>query len=399
MESRHLRESEAKETMSTLTAEFHDTLIEEHYWVASRDDLAHWAATAATMWAAFSLPLAFADLVNLGMGVTFFCLLLVRALLACVGFGLARLLRTDSRTIRRHGLITAGCGLIMAGSGVIALMRPAATMLDHLEVGMVILAVLILVPNRIPYAVALSGAASAVWIAVSAAVRDTANAALVAHVMGFAATVAIGWAGALLIGTTRRQAFAEHLASARANERLRTEIVWRERLEMDLVQKANTDPLTKTSNRRHFEEQAHDEFVRCQRTHQPMSVMLLDVDHFKWINDTHGHAAGDEVLRVLSEQLAQHLRRIDVVGRLGGEEFAVLMPGADRQRAEEAAERLRMRIAGLRVELPSGRVRLTVSIGVTECDVWTENLTEVLARADEAMYRAKTSGRDKVMVA
>lgn len=166
-----------------------------------------------------------------------------------------------------------------------------------------------------------------------------------------------------------------------------------------MVSRANLDPLTKIPNRRHFEEQAQDEFVRCQRTHQPMSLLLLDVDHFKWINDTHGHAAGDEVLRVFSDALAEQVRRIDVVGRLGGEEFAVVMPGADRERAEEAAERLRARVAGLRIDMPTGLVRLTVSIGVTECDVWTEHLAEALARADVAMYQAKTSGRDQVVFA
>jgi diguanylate cyclase (GGDEF)-like protein len=101
---------------------------------------------------------------------------------------------------------------------------------------------------------------------------------------------------------------------------------------------------------------------------------------------------------VLTDALSEQVRRIDVVGRLGGEEFAVVMPGADLGRAEEAAERLRARISGLRVDLATGPVRMTVSIGVTECNVWTEQLADAMSRADEAMYLAKAAGRDRVVM-
>ena len=101
--------------------------------------------------------------------------------------------------------------------------------------------------------------------------------------------------------------------------------------------------------------------------------------------------------------VAARVRRVvragDLICRLGGEEFAVLMPGADRSRAEEAAERLRAHVATMALDLPTGIVRLTVSIGVTECDVWTEQLADGLARADEALYRAKDAGRDRVVMA
>ncbi|MCC6226434.1 MAG: GGDEF domain-containing protein [Microthrixaceae bacterium] len=387
------------DAVRSLTGEFHDSSLEARYWSFTQDDLAHWAATAATLCGAFSIPLALADLANVGWGVAFLSLLVLRAMLACVSFGLARLLRSEPATITRHGFISAACAALVVGFALIALMQPDSAQLDHLEVGLILMGVLVLVPNRVPYALGVCGSAAALWVAASAAVRHSPDAAVVAHSLGFATTIAIGWAAASLLGATRRRAFAEHVAAERANEQLRAEITRRERMERELVSRANLDPLTKIPNRRHFEEQAQDEFVRCQRTHQPMSLLLLDVDHFKWINDTHGHAAGDEVLRVFSDALAEQVRRIDVVGRLGGEAFAVVMPGADRERAEEAAERLRARVAGLRIDMPTGLVRLTVSIGVTECDVWTEHLAEALARADVAMYQAKTSGRDQVVFA
>ena len=399
VQARDRTKSREVDAVRALTAEFHDSSLEARYWSFNHEDLAHWAATAALLCGAFSIPLALADLANVGWGVGFLTLLVLRALLASVAFGLARLLRTEPTTITRHGFISAACAALVVGFALIALMQPDAARLDHLEVGLILMGVLVLVPNRVPYALGVCGSAATLWVAASATVRGAPDTAVISHGLGFATTIAIGWAAAALLGATRRRAFAEHVAAERANEQLRAEIARRERMERELVLRANLDPLTKIPNRRHFEEQAREEFVRCQRTRQPMSLLLLDVDHFKWINDTHGHAAGDEVLRVFSDALSEQVRRIDIVGRLGGEEFAVVMPGADRERAEEAAERLRARVAGLRIDMPSGLVRLTVSIGVTECDVWTEHLADVLARADEAMYQAKTSGRDQVVFA
>jgi len=393
------RRTTASESVSPFTAEFDDVLLERRYWGATQDDLAHWAGYAATLYGALSVPLALADLAITGWGIRFLCLLVIRSLVACVGFGLAAMLRSDPAVIRRHGLISGACALLVLGFGVVALSQAGTSRLAHLEVAVVIVGLLMLVPNRIPFAIGVGGSGAALWVATSAIVTGSTMAEIVTAALVFSVAVALGWTAAVLIGTTRRRAFSEGLAAELANERLRAELSRRQRVELDLVHKANTDPLTKVANRRHFEEQARDEFIRCQRTHQPMSLMLIDVDHFKWINDTHGHSTGDEVLRTLSDTLVDQVRRIDVMGRLGGEEFAVLMPGADRQRAEEAAERLRARIATLRVETPEGRVRLTVSIGVTECDVWTEQLASALDRADDAMYQAKANGRDQVMSA
>lgn len=399
--NRHQRSkiTPVKRDVSRFTAEFDDVAVERRYWTASQDDLAHWARYAATLYGALSVPLSMVDLAISGFGVRYLCLVAIRALVACVGFGLASLLHAEPATVRRHGLISGACGLLIAGFGVVALTQATVSRLAHLEVALVIIGLLMLVPNRIPFALAVGGSGAALWVAASTIVADATMTEMVTTALVFAVAVSLGWATAVLLGTTRRRAFSEGLAAEIANERLRAELSRRERMEHDLVERANTDPLTKVANRRHFEEQARDEFIRCQRTHQPMALMLIDVDHFKWINDSHGHAVGDEVLRVLSDALAEQVRRIDVVGRLGGEEFAVLMPGADRRRAEEAAQRLRSRVAALRIEVPDGAVRLTVSIGVTECDVWTEQFSVALERADAAMYEAKATGRDRVIMA
>jgi diguanylate cyclase (GGDEF)-like protein len=380
------------------SAEFDDFLLERRFWAETVEEQARWGRLAALLAAALLLPLSLLDLAVVGFGPRFLALLLIRALASVPPLAVHHLLGRDPSAIRRHGLITATCGSLLVASAALGLLQPDPSHLDHLEVGMVLVAMFVIVPNRLVYMGGLGIVASAGWVGASTVVRGATGTDVLVQSVAFAVVVLLGYLSANLVGHARRQEYALRLAAELANERLRAEIARRERVERDLVERANTDPLTKIANRRHFEEQAADEFRRCQRNHQPLALMVIDVDHFKWINDTHGHAAGDEVLCVLTDALSEQVRRIDVVGRLGGEEFAVVMPGADLVRAEEAAERLRARISGLRVDLATGPVRMTVSIGVTECDVWTEQLTDAMSRADEAMYLAKAAGRDRVVM-
>jgi diguanylate cyclase (GGDEF)-like protein len=372
--------------------------LERRFWAETGDEQARWGRLAALIAGTVVLPLGVADLATVGFGPRFLVLLLIRAMSAVPPLALYGLLRREPDAIRRHGLITAACAYLFACYTAILLLQPDLAQIDHLQIGIVVVAMFLIVPNRLVYMTALSVGTSIVWVLANSLVRgSTANSAIVQG-LGFVVVVTLGYISANLVNTTRRREYALRIAAELANDRLRAEIVRRERLEQDLVQRANTDPLTKIANRRHFEDQSHHEFQRCQRNHQPLSLMIIDVDHFKEINDSHGHPAGDEVLRVLSDALSEQVRRVDVVGRLGGEEFAVVMPGADLARAEEVAERLRVRVAGLRVAVERGSVQITVSIGVTECDVWTERLGDALARADEAMYQAKAGGRDRVVM-
>jgi diguanylate cyclase (GGDEF)-like protein len=380
------------------SAEFDDFLLERRFWAETGDEQARWGRLASLIAGTVVIPLCLVDLSLVGFGPRFLVLLLIRALSAVPPLGMHHLLSQEPSTIRRHGLVTASCAALLLCYATIALLQPDLAGLDHLQIGIVLVAMFTLVPNRLVYMTALGVVTSAAWIGAVALVRGSTGPQLLAESVAFGVVILLGYVAGSMVGTNRRQEYALRLSAELANERLRAEIARRERLERDLVERANTDPLTKIANRRHFEEQAADEFRRCQRNHQPLSLMVIDVDHFKWINDSHGHAAGDEVLRVLSEALSEQVRRIDVVGRLGGEEFAVLMQGADTVRAEEAAERLRARISGLRVELATGPARMTVSIGVTECDVWTEQLPGALSRADDAMYQAKAGGRDRVVL-
>ena len=138
--------------------------------------------------------------------------------------------------------------------------------------------------------------------------------------------------------------------------------------------------------------------ARAQRTGSPLALLLVDVDHFKRVNDSHGHLIGDEVLRALATELRQQVRESDVVGRFGGEEFTVLLPRTDGAGAYGIAERLRANAASLSVAAADARINVTVSIGVAVLGQHGNDLFELLAAADVALYRAKDAGRDQVRI-
>ena len=173
----------------------------------------------------------------------------------------------------------------------------------------------------------------------------------------------------------------------------------RKRMLDKLRDQANLDYLTGLYNRRYFIERGTQELARATRYDKPLSLLMLDIDEFKQINDTRGHRTGDLVLRHLSRMLGDTLRNVDFCGRLGGEEFAVLLPETDAAAATEIAERLRASIAGATVIPEDGPpIRYTVSIGVTTLDHEDSNIDTLLGLADQGLYQAKRSGRNRVCV-
>ena len=177
------------------------------------------------------------------------------------------------------------------------------------------------------------------------------------------------------------------------------DITERKRMDADLLQLASTDFLTGLTNRREFMTRLEDQQARLQRGIDSAAVLMLDLDHFKTINDDHGHAAGDMVLRHVAALMRGCLRKIDTLGRVGGEEFAVLLPGADLAASCQFAERLRLCIAEAPLRLDDGAALLvTVSIGIALLSGADPGYDAALIRADQALYRAKRAGRNRVEV-
>lgn len=160
---------------------------------------------------------------------------------------------------------------------------------------------------------------------------------------------------------------------------------------------ANHDELTGLANRRHLLSILEQEAYRYQRARGPFCVGIIDIDHFKETNDTHGHAAGDLVLRRISQAAAASLRHIDSIGRYGGEEFLLILPQTSLVGALTKAERLRVLVAELRFPEIADDLAVTISVGIAEYRAG-ESIDETINRADQALYRAKDAGRNRCMV-
>lgn len=192
--------------------------------------------------------------------------------------------------------------------------------------------------------------------------------------------------------------FSESLSSTLSSRlRYTTELIRELRKAMEEIRWLSvTDGLTGLHNRRHFFEEAEKEVERAERYRRPVTAIMLDVDFFKRVNDTHGHAAGDEVLRKIASCCRSEVRELDILGRYGGEEFAILLTESDIERACQVAERLRIRIEAFPFVAKDVSLKLTASLGVAERRIG-ESVESVLDRADQALYLAKQRGRNLVV--
>jgi diguanylate cyclase (GGDEF)-like protein len=178
-------------------------------------------------------------------------------------------------------------------------------------------------------------------------------------------------------------------------------LAWRMAVKLDEVQhqlrqQASYDELTGLRNRRNSMKRLHEEFLRAGRSGDPLSLIIVDIDHFKKINDSHGHPFGDVVLKRVATHLRDMLRNYDIIGRIGGEEFMVITPGLDLAEAVLLAERLRQAIASERITEGGVLVKVTVSAGVATMADEDDSVQSLIKRTDIALYRAKKEGRNQV---
>lgn len=165
-----------------------------------------------------------------------------------------------------------------------------------------------------------------------------------------------------------------------------------------LTQLSQTDPLTGLYNRGFWESRLQHEFDRYARTQAVSSLMMLDIDHFKRINDTYGHPAGDEVLRQLSVILCEETRTTDIVGRYGGEEFGLLLIDTNTKQSQTVTQRIRDRVEALEVNYLGEKIRITISMGLTEVSNHFQSYEQWLQLSDQALYQSKENGRDQLTV-
>jgi diguanylate cyclase (GGDEF)-like protein len=159
---------------------------------------------------------------------------------------------------------------------------------------------------------------------------------------------------------------------------------------------ASHDPLTRVLNAGAYYRACDQQIHASQRANQSFAVLFIDLDHFKSINDTYGHAIGDEVLRAVAQTLQNTVRRSDIVGRIGGEEFSVFLPNTQMLGAQQLAETLRLAIESIHIEVAGVRLKITASIGVAAKRYEQETMQAIQQHADQAMYEAKRGGRNRV---
>ena len=168
------------------------------------------------------------------------------------------------------------------------------------------------------------------------------------------------------------------------------------KLEQDLQILCRTDPLTTAANRRAFNEILSQEFSRFKRSQKEYALIMIDLDHFKSINDQHGHSVGDQVLIEVTERCKDNIRVHDILARLGGEEFCILLPYTDSDQAKKVAERLREKIEIKPIIVDGLRVKVTISVGISLVSTGDEDGHQAMERADQKLFQAKESGRNQI---
>ena len=208
----------------------------------------------------------------------------------------------------------------------------------------------------------------------------------------------IAYRRTLTLRRLREQLKHSEAALQSANANLMSQLSEIKTLQQQLQEQANRDALTGLYNRRYLVATFERELARCRREGMPLALMMLDVDHFKRINDRHGHRAGDEILRLLGALLHTGLRRDDVACRYGGEEFVLLLPHMSAATALDRAEQLRTEFERLHIDTPAGEVRTTVSIGMAMFPEHGQDLDALTHCADLALYAVKRQGRNAVQL-
>jgi diguanylate cyclase (GGDEF)-like protein len=291
-------------------------------------------------------------------------------------------LRKASKVRIYDRLMLAWLTLTVLGLLLFNFTRPANLITTSYDV-IILFAVYILSPLRISYTVALAFVFSAGTLLLdyfyktgtdSAAFNTLVTAQIIVH--------ALGLVSSLQIQSYRRKSFKAYMQEKDAKEMV--------------AYLANIDSLTKSLTRRQFFNIAESEFLRFSRYHRNLSMLVLDADYFKNINDTYGHYAGDLVLRNLSLVVLEQKRAQDTFGRLGGEEFGLLLPETNLEQAKIVAERVQKMWEQTPCSLDGYLIYSTVSIGVAEANKEDKSFEDVLRRADRLMYKAKEAGRNRV---
>lgn len=380
--------------LSFLTAEFRDPDTERQFRRRDERSIVRQASVAILIAALLNLAFGYNDYIVLGVGAQLWFLLAARA--SVLALAIAGIMAMHRRPqLATSGIVPTALELAFFCCFMsVVLVRPAGMQWHFMLMLIITLAYYMFVPNRFIYMTAVGVASMVVFLAGAIAYTSPSFLDTSRMILILSSANMIGLISAYRFSKLRRREYLLLQLSEAANAQLRTEVAERQRLTEELKRMAATDDLTGLANRRHYLDLSSQEIRRARRLNTPLTVCVLDVDHFKQINDNHGHAVGDAALRAVAGACRDSLREMDILGRFGGEEFTITLPQTDAQTAREVAERLRARIEQLRLEIDG--LRLSVTIGLAERRD-EEDIEQLLTRADLALYEGKRGGRNRVV--
>lgn len=384
--------------LSQWRAEFVDGELEENFRHHTAESTARDLRLALWVWGALLLLLSVLDFRLFGVTASEFFVIASRALL------ILGLLALIFRSRRNPLLATSGyvvTALEMAGflSFFLLYFSHPGTIVYTIVISLLMLiAVFVVIPNRVVPAtvVALFASIGTIYCAYLLDAREITYMYLLAFL---SSSCALGYLAARRQHLTQRRQFALLRETEIINRRLNAEIEQRKLLEQELKQQAITDPLTGLCNRRHFETLFEHELRRAARKKSSLCLCLVDLDYFKRVNDEYGHETGDRVLQHAAKLFVDSLRKADVVGRIGGEEFVLLLPDSEFDAARQLIERLRRSLAVERLQINGVTIGITATFAVTRVNVEHDTLASALRAADKALYEGKAAGRNCVVLA
>ncbi len=388
----------ASELIHPVFARFTDRETERAFLNHVAGETRRHLVVAFLVWAALILFFALPDYAQLGPSPEFTALLTMRVASAVMIVGYALACLRWSGLVHNFPAISLILFLATTGFLLIYFLRPDVVAFNIGVTMIMIVGAYLLIPNLLSWSTLavsyiIGSSILGIWLT-----QDTTPTGLVSLFVVYLLPMLTGFVIAHRLQTLRRSQFALLQDAEARNQTLEHEVERRETLEKELQHQAATDPLTGLHNRRGYELLFDQEFKRARRLGSPLAAAILDLDRFKRLNDTYGHGAGDQVLHTLAEEWSARLRAPDVLGRLGGEEFVVLMPDTAAFDAAEVMERLRCHTDVTPRELGVVTVPVTVTIGVTELAESDTGFQDMIARADEALYRGKDQGRNQVVV-
>ncbi|MAY02246.1 MAG: hypothetical protein CMQ38_04620 [Gammaproteobacteria bacterium] len=387
-----------KGALTSFSNEFRDRAMEYRYRVSSRSETVQQLRVSLLVSAVIFALLIVLDYRLVGMNLNFYALVGLRtiAILACLALIVA--LSRSPKLADRSTLLNIVCFIMVTAMILVIPLRPVTESSQLTAAVILSFAIYLFFPNRIAWVVALN-----VYLAVGFLLALIFWSTVPSSMIFGAAMVllfqnAVGLVILRRLSALQRRQFALLAMERQTNKLMQQEIESRKDLEAQLRQQAQKDHLTGLNNRRWFLELAEQELRHCRRRQEPLSLCMVDLDHFKTVNDRFGHAVGDRVLVQIAGLCQEVLRDSDIIGRYGGEEFVLALPGTDANAAFEVAERLRLRILHFTfLELPEP-LQLSITAGIAEVTAEDEDPGSALERADLALYAGKARGRNTVIL-